>query len=211
MRKTILFVLLLLVSAGAFLLYRNHILQQIIKRLRQDSRVAEVLVIRQGPVTTIKFLEYDTLGKPLPARYFTFTGNLIQFQALVIRFSDATVMAGVPFKDKSAYVFTKVFVLGDSASETQVIEINKCYEVPSGYMIGERQTFFERILWRRFWEYALDPETARKAGIKNAQVEAPGTRFVPGVLYTVKIEHDGGLRIDSAPLPQVLQGEKIEF
>jgi hypothetical protein len=34
-------------------------------------------------------------------------------------------------------------------------------------------------------------------GIKNAQIEAPGTKFVPGLIYTIKIEHDGGLRIDA--------------
>src|SRR5258708_32853809 len=30
--------------------------------------------------TTIKFLEYDVHGKPLTPKYFTFNGNLIQFQ-----------------------------------------------------------------------------------------------------------------------------------
>ena len=38
---------------------------------------------------------------------------------------------------------------------------------------------------------------------------APGTKFVPGKLYTIKIEHDGGLRIDVSPLPEILAGEKI--
>jgi hypothetical protein len=46
-------------------------------------------------------------------------------------------------------------------------------------------------------------------GIKNAQIEAPGTVFIPGMLYTIKIEHDGGMRIDAAKLPEVLRGEKI--
>ena len=48
-------------------------------------------------------------------------------------------------------------------------------------------------------------------GIKNAQIEAPGTRFVPGMLYTVKIEHDGGMRIDAQTLPLILKGEKAVF
>jgi len=196
--------------------YRNHILNQIILRLRADSRRAQVLVTEQEKRgdhlhTTLKFLEYDSLGRALPARYFTFNGDLIQFQALVIRFEDNLVMAGVPFKGKSASIFTKIFVLGDSQVETQVFEINKGYDIPSGYRIGAHQTFFERMLWRRFWEYALDEAAARRAGVKNAQIEAPGTRFLPGRLYTVKIEHDGGLRIDSEELPPVLAGERLEF
>jgi len=216
MKKLPVFLVVLVLGAGAFLLYRNHILNKIILRLRSDSRTAEVVVTSQersgGQVrTTLKFLEYDSLGRALSPRYFTFNGDLIQFQALVIRFDDNLVMAGVPFKGKSASIFTKIFVLGNSPEETQVFEINKCYDIPSGYRTGARLTFFERMLWRRFWEYAMDAETARRAGVKNAQIEAPGTRFVPGRLYTVKIEHDGGLRIDSVALPAVLKGEKLDF
>jgi len=60
-----------------------------------------------------------------------------------------------------------------------------------------------------FWEYALDSEKSITKGIKNAQIEAPGTKFVPGILYTLKIEHDGGIRIDTAEIPSILKGEKI--
>jgi hypothetical protein len=216
MKKSTVVFVFLAIGAGAFFVYRNHILNEMIKRLRADSRVAEVLVTQQEKRgdqlrTTLKFLEYDSLGRPLSPRYFTLNGDLIQFQALVIRFDDKSVMAGVPFKGKSASIFTKIFVLGNSPEETQVFEINKCYDVPSGYRIGARQTFFERLLWIQFWEYALDENVAHAAGVKNAQIEAPGTRFVPGRLYTVKIEHDGGLRIDSEELPPVLAGERLEF
>ena len=44
---------------------------------------------------------------------------------------------------------------------------------------------------------------------KNAQIEAPGTKFVPGTLYTIKIEHGGGMRIDAEPLAPILKGERI--
>jgi hypothetical protein len=33
--------------------------------------------------------------------------------------------------------------------------------------------------------------------------------FVPGTLYTIKIEHDGGMRIDTQSLPVILRGERI--
>ena len=50
---------------------------------------------------------------------------------------------------------------------------------------------------------------ASRAGVKNVQIEAPGTMFIPGYLYTIRIEHSGGLRIDINPLPEILKGEKI--
>ena len=64
-------------------------------------------------------------------------------------------------------------------------------------------------LWRNFWKYALDSDKKGASGIKNAQIEAPGTMFIPGVIYTINIENDGGLRIDATYLSPILKGEII--
>lgn len=189
-------------------------LKAVIKRLEADSRIAEVLVTgvnydeqSKKVNTTIKFLEYDTEGNPLLPRYFTFSGNVIQFQSLVIRFDDIHIRKGDKLKGKSAYLFWKVFML--DGANTQEYEITKAYTIAQGYKIGKEHNSFEGKLWEKFWMYALSSEERKKAGIKNAQIEAPGTIFIPGVLYTIKIEHDGGMRIDSSPLPHILSGEKI--
>lgn len=194
----------------------NQALKKIIELLAADSRVAEVIVTEVKPdpktkntYTTIKFLEYSAKLKPLEPKYFTFSGNVIQFQAMVIRFDDFYVKKGHSLKGKSAYLFLKAFILTDKGVET--FDITKINEIPSGYEVEGAKNNFERKLWRRFWEYALNPIQARQVGVKNAQIEAPGTRFVPGLIYTVKIEHDGGLRIDSAPLSPILKNEKVKF
>jgi hypothetical protein len=192
----------------------NKILKQIVSRLQADSRIAEVLVteVRYDEkiginFTTIKFLEYSTQGKPLPACYFTFPGNIIQFQSLVIRFEDIYIRKKDLFRGKSAYLFWKVFML--DGKNTVEYEITKVNEIPEGYRVKKDNQPFEKKLWRKFWKYALDPKQAKKMGIKNAQIEAPGTVFVPGTLYIIKIEHDGGMRIDVSPLPDILKGERI--
>ncbi len=92
---------------------------------------------------------------------------------------------------------------------TKEYEITKSYEIPQGYRLEGKRDSFEKELWERFWEYALSPEKAKEKGVKNAQIEAPGTMFVPGMLYKIKIEHDGGIRIDVSELPLILKGEKI--
>jgi hypothetical protein len=202
-------------------IHENAVLKQIITRLEADSRAAEVLVTgvnyseaEQKTYTTIKFLEYDSQGDPLAPQYFTFSGSIIQFQSLVVRFDDLRVRQGDRLKGKSVYLFWKVFLL--DGKNTQEYDITKINEVPQGYQIEAGQSLplgrgnpVETRFWTRFWEYALDPRTAKLEGIKNAQIEAPGTMFVPGILYTIKIEHDGGLRIDAAPLANILRGEKI--
>lgn len=194
----------------------NALLRKIIERLTADSRIAQVMVtdVKAGPAanqtfTTIKFLEYDTKQRPLAPKYFTFSGNIIQFQSMVIRFDDFYVKRAHPLKGKSAYLFMKVFSLSDKA--TEVFDINKIDQVPSGYEVEGARNGFERRLWSKFWQYALDPKEAHRVGIKNAQIEAPGTKFLPGIIYTVKIEHNGGMRIDAQKIPPILKGEKVNF
>ena len=192
----------------------KNILKQVISRLEATSRKAEVLVTgvnydekTKKNLTTIKFLEYDVSGEPLKPQYFTFSGNIIQFQSLVIRFDDIHVRQAHKFKDKSAVLFWKVFVLdGKNTQEYKIAALN---EIPPGYRVDKEIHPFEAKLWEKFWEYALDPKAREHSGIQNAQIEAPGTMFVPGVLYTINVEHDGGLRIDTTLLSPIFQGARI--
>ena len=192
----------------------NQILRKVVERLSADSRVAEVLVTQsryneatKKIETTIKFLEYDAEGKPLAPRFLTFQGNIIQFQSLVIRFQDRLVRAGDKLRGRSAYLFLKAFVL--DGEKTQVFDLTEANEVPKGYKVPGARNEFEQKLWDEFWKYALDPKARERAGIKNAQIEAPGSMFLPGTIYTIHIEHDGGIRIDTHPIPEILKGETI--
>lgn len=194
--------------------YRYQVLLQVVERLKADSRIAEVIVTRteldeatRKVFTTIKFLEYSVDGKPLEPKYFTFHGNIIQFQALVIRFKDELVEAGDRVKGKSAFIFLKAFVIDDD--KPQVFPINRVYEIPAGYKVEGLKDPYEMKLWNEFWQYALDPKKRKQEGIKNAQIEAPGSMFVPGTLYTIRIEHGGGIRIDTEPIPRILRGENV--
>ena len=195
-------------------LHENEVLKKIVARLEADSRIAEVLVtdvqfnpLTQKQRTTIKFLEYDAQGRHLVPKYFIFEGNIIQFQSLVVRFDDVLVRNADALKGRSVYLFLKAFFL--NGVNTQEYEITPVNTVPEGYRLNVVPDPYEEKFWREFWRLALDGQYAKKHGIKNAQIEAPGTKFIPGMLYTLKIEHDGGIRIDATALPEILKGEKI--
>jgi len=218
LRWAVLGVVLFFVAKGVYWVVKRleerAILKQVIERLSADSRVAEVLVTQsryneatKKIETTIKFLEYDAAGKPLEPRFFTFQGNVIQFQSLVIRFEDRLVEAGDKIRGKSAYLFLKAFIL--DRRNTQVFDLTETNAIPAGYKVPGVKSEFEQKLWTEFWHYALDPHARERMGIKNAQIEAPGSMFLPGTIYTLKIEHDGGLRIDTQPIPEILKGEKV--
>lgn len=189
-------------------------LKRVISRLQADSRIAEVLVTgvnydenRRENLTTIKFLEYNVDGRPLAPKYFTFPGNVIQFQSLVVRFEDIYVRQADKLRGKSAYFFWKAFML--DGANTREYEITKVNQVPEGYKLAQAQGRAQEKFWALFWRYALSPKDAKKLGIKNCQIEAPGAMFIPGVLYKIKIEHDGGMRIDAQPIAEIFKGEKI--
>jgi hypothetical protein len=218
MKKTRWVLAVALVAALTFLagrqFFRQAELEKIIFRLQADSRAAQVLVTgvnyneeQHKNFTTIKFLEFDTKGRALEPKYFTFPGNIIQFQSLVVRFDDKFVMAGDRVRGKSVYLFLKAFML--EGANTKEFVINPAEGIPTGYKLDDKASSTEQEFWSRFWSYAFDKKAADRAGIKNVQIEAPGTMFIPGYMYTIKIEHNGGLRIDTTPLPDILRGEKI--
>ena len=229
-RNAVVLLILFFVFIVAFKFFNEFLLlKNIVKNLTAESRVAEVLVVdsqldefTRKYTTTIKFLEYGVHGQPLKPKYFTFKGNLIQFQTLVVRFDDKYVEEGHRLKGKSICLFLKAFVL--EGAKTQEFVITPVYEnrvdlkgkevpesvVPEGYRVGNPPNYFEREIWAHFWKYALDSARREKMGIKNAQVEAPGQVFVPGTIYTLILEHDGGVRIDTRPIPLILKKDKTK-
>ena len=78
-KALIMIIAVIVITACLFFLKQirqNRMLKQVIARLKADSRVAEVLVtgVKKDEsgreLTTIKFLEYDSAGKPLPPQIF---------------------------------------------------------------------------------------------------------------------------------------------
>ena len=193
MSKSFFLIVCLIAAVVVWVIWRfneEHAYLQILNRLQAESRAAQVLVTAVNydeathrNMTTIKFVEEDSLGHEMPAKYFTFSGNLIQFQSLVVRFEDKFVEAGDRFKGKSVYLFWKAFML--DGRNTQEFPITQVDEVPEGYKISGRSNGFENKFWRDFWRYAFDQDLAKNAGIKSVQIEAPGVVFIPGYLYTI--------------------------
>ena len=248
LRNAIILFILFFMFIGGFKFFSEFMtLQRIVQNLKAESRLAEALVVDSALdeftrkyTTTIKFLEYDVHGRPLKPKYFTFKGNLIQFQTLVVRFDDKYIEQGHRMKGKSLALFLKAFVLdGASTQEFVITPVRENqppdrpvplwkrfagrfrpdflkegqvpeFTVPEGYRVGNPPNYFEREVWAHFWQYALDAEQRKKAGIKNAQVEAPGQVFVPGTVYTLILEHDGGVRIDTRPIPLILKEEPVK-
>src|SRR5687767_11251141 len=97
----------------------KHELQQIVRRLSDEKRVAEVLVTDQSEVdgvlrTTLLFVEYAKDGSSLPPKSFAIDGKTAHIDALVIKFERDFLKENDPLRGHSIALFTKLY--GDMQS-----------------------------------------------------------------------------------------------
>ena len=189
-------------------------LNEVVARLEAGTRVAQVIVTDQGKntatgalETTIKFLEIDRKGKSLPPHYFTVKGDVIYFDALVIKFDHNYIERGEALRGKSICLFRRIFGEFQSPDEGYPVDGEADQGVPSVYRVDDQPSSFETELWKDFWRYAADRSEAEKKGIRVIQGEAVYTRFLKRNVYTITLDHSGGINILVEPIPRILQDE----
>ena len=213
--------LALLVAAGAFGLLkyeqRNSVhvqleqekaktrrLEEVVAHLTTEQRVADVIVTEQKEVagvlhTTLLFVEYGKDGSPLPAKRFTFEGKQAHVDAMVVIFDGKYVQDRDPLRGRSIALFTRLF--GDKQTPEQAHRIDDPSQIPAIYRGADpRVSEFEQELWRDFWRLADDAAYRAQMGVRIAQGEGVWRPFEPGKLYTITLQTDGGLIINSEPL-----------
>jgi hypothetical protein len=182
----------------------NRVLQQVVQRLSDEKRVAEVLVTDQKTVdgvqsSTLLFVEYDRQGNSLPPRCFSVTGKRVHFDALVIKFERDFVKQGDGLRGHSIALFTNVY--GDAQSPESGSSIDAPGSIPDIYRDSDpRLSEFEQKLWKDFWELARDPKLREERGVRVANGQGLWGPFEPDRLYTITLESDGGLNMTSEPL-----------
>jgi hypothetical protein len=169
-------------------------LREVIDRLQAERRIAEIHVLRQdAQTTTFRFREVRPDGAPLHERDFTIQGDVVYFDALVIKFEHAYVEQGDHLRGRSLYLFERVF--GEHQEPAQGFRLDE--GVPIAYRVNASgpPSKFEQELWADFWKFALDPRAARAKGIRVAQGEAVRTKLRKGLVYRLTIEAAGGINV----------------
>src|SRR5688500_10431584 len=105
----------------------RHELQQIVRRLSDERRVAEVLVTDQTEVdgilrTTLLFVEYAKDGSSLPPKSFTIEGKTAHIDALVIKFERDFLKQDDPLRGHSIALFTKLYGEEQSPASAETID-----------------------------------------------------------------------------------------
>ena len=177
-----------------------------------SQRAAEVIVEDQtqdedGQIwTKIKFLEYSVDGQPLePVKVFTVPGNVVYFDALVMRYTPEQVQEG---KAKSLYLFRRVFT-----DETRPDMGYKLFDAdeeasPPKNLQADTEEIpiqAQQQVWARFQKCLSDPEHAKEQGVDTMYGEAVYDTLRKGYLYTLNIQNNGGLELRKKQLSSVLR------
>lgn len=182
----------------------NQQLIQVVDRLTDERRVAEMLVTDQKvingqPQTTLLFVEYARNRSTLPPKRFTIQGNQVHLDAMVIKFEHDFVKQNDPLRGRSLALFTRIY--GEKQSPDQGSLIDVPGQIP-GYYQGTdpRVGAFELKLWNDFWKLAKDPVYRQQMGVRVSNGEGLWWPCDPDQLYTITIESDGGLNVTSEPV-----------
>lgn len=173
------------------------LLRDFVQRLSASRRVAQIDVIDQyanqfgEPVSSILWQEIGvdgTLGSP---QYVEAVGDLVYFEAAVIKFDEELVAKGDEHRGSSLAVFRRIFGDRQASSSVAMLDQGGLHRPPDSY---EREAL-ERRLWDLFWRMMDDPALAEQYGVRVAQCEAPAVVLRAGQIWEITLDADGGLNL----------------
>ncbi len=177
------------------LVTENKQLQQAITNLTTENQIGYAKVIdqqiRDGRMqTTLKFVEtaFDKPTEKILEKKFTIEGDIIHFDALIVKFDEQLVLDG---KARALYLWRRVY--GEKMAPQDGFAIEQAGAEPARYKgllkalpIDQRQLFWEEI-----WDLANNPDKLKPIGITAVYGNAVYTRLRPGLIYVFKINASG--------------------
>jgi len=187
-------------------------LQQIVRRLTDERRVAELIVTEQRPAadgagveTTLLFVEQARDGSALPAKSFTVRGDEVWLAGLSIRFEQGFVEKGDALRGRGIMLFTKLF--GQNQTPAQGVEVDETGKIPDIYRGDPKEvarvSAFERELWGDFWRLVDDKQYRAEKGVAAAGGKAVYFRAQPDRLYRVTLDASGNPSVDWEPIKPI--------
>jgi hypothetical protein len=185
------------------LLAENEHIKQAITNLTGEDQIGYAKVIaqetRDGELfTTIRFVETardDKLKKILEKEY-TIAGDIIHFDALIVKFGSKMVMDG---KTRALYLWRRIY--GEKMTPAEGFAIEEPGAEPQRYSdllealpVEQRQMF-----WSSIWELANDTEKLAEYDIDAIYGNAVYWKLRKGLIYIFKIDSTGQVYPEIVP------------
>jgi hypothetical protein len=187
------------------LLTENKTLKKALTNLTDENKIGYAKIISQqkdnkGNVisTTLKFVETardNELEKVLEKEY-TIEGDVVHFDALIVKFSDKLVMDG---KKRSLYIWRRIY--GEKMTPEAGFSIEEFGAEPRRYadLLKELPVKKREVFWSSIWELATSPDKLAQYGITAIYGTVTYTQLKEGLIYIFRITPTGQLYPEVIP------------
>lgn len=185
------------------LLAENKTLKQAISNLSGESQIGYAKVIaqetRDGELyTTLKFVETarDDKLKKILEKEFTIAGDVIHFDALIIKFGNQMVMDG---RTRALYLWRRVY--GEQMTPQEGYAIEEPGTEPKRYsdLFAALPIQHKEMFWSNIWDLANDPEKLAEHDIEAIYGNVIYSKLKSGLIYVFKINSTGQVYPEVVP------------
>jgi hypothetical protein len=177
------------------LLTENKELKQSIANLTDEDQIGYAKVVGQyedsgKQFTTLKFVE-TARNDPLEIVFeseFTVQGDVVHFDALIVKFSDEFVSDG---KGRSLYLWRRVY--GDHMAPNDGFPIEVHGLEPERYrgLLSRLPLKQRELFWAEIWDLAHDKRRLNEYGIEAVFGNSVYSELRPGLIYIFKVSATG--------------------
>ncbi|HBG78274.1 MAG TPA: hypothetical protein DDW84_05425 [Phycisphaerales bacterium] len=184
-------------SALDRLFTENAKLKKAISNLTDAGKIGYAKVISQkldakGKIisTELKFIETsrdNELDKVLE-KIYTVDGDIVHFDALIVKFGDKVVMDG---QKKSLYLWRRIY--GDNTAPSAGFLIEEPNKEPQRYreLLTELPLKQRELFWTNIWDLANDPQKLQRYDIDAIFGNVTYVKLKKGLLYIFRITPTG--------------------
>jgi hypothetical protein len=185
------------------LLVENKELKQALTNLSREDQIGYAKVVgremKDGELfTTIRFVETardNKLNKILEKEY-TIAGDIIHFDALIVKFGSKMVMDG---RTRALYLWRRVY--GEKMTPAEGYAIEESGAEPQRYkdLLEALPIEHRKMFWSEIWELANDTEKLTEYDIDAIYGNAVYWKLREGLIYVFKINSTGQVYPEIVP------------
>ncbi len=185
------------------LLAENKHLKQAITNLTREEQIGYAKVISQQIVdeqllTTIKFVETarDNKLKTILEKEYTIEGDIIHFDALIVKFGNKMVMDGTT---KALYLWRRVYGEKMTPEDGYAIEQPGTEPQRDTDLLKAVPIKQSQISWSDIWDMANHQKKLKEYDIEAVYGNVVYTKLSKGLIYVFKIDSTGQVTPDTVP------------
>ena len=185
------------------LLSDNKQLKAAISNLTAEEQIGYAKVIKQetkdGKLwTTLRFVETarDDKLKKIVEKDYTIEGDIVHFDALIVKFDSKMVMDG---RERALYLWRRVY--GEKMAPQDGFPIENSGAEPARYadLLARLPIKQRELFWSGIWALANDVEKLQQYGITAVYGNVVYSQLKEGLIYVFKISPTGQLYPEIVP------------